>query len=258
MVKVVVVEDEMLTRKGLVVTTPWDELGCKVVGEASNGLEGIEIISRVKPHIIITDVRMPKMDGIKMIKELQNKTKAEYIIISGYDEFKYAQQAISLGVKEYLLKPVEDGELFNALTKIVNSIESKKEVYEQDVEELETALDFREYDKTCKGEGKIKYVVKAIKCIENDYYNDVNIKDVAEKLYITESYLSRLFKKETGYTFVDYLTRYRCKKAIQLLQEENIKIYQVAELVGFNDSRYFSSIFKKYVGITPTQLKEQL
>lgn len=258
MVKVVVVEDEMLTRKGLVVTTPWEDFGCKVVGEASNGLEGIEIISRVKPHIIITDVRMPKMDGIKMIRKLQNETKAEYIIISGYDEFKYAQQAISLGVKEYLLKPVEDSELFNALTKIVDSIEAKKEVYEQDVKELDTTLNFHEYDNNGKVEGKIKYVVKAIKCIKDDYYNDVNIKDVAEKLYITESYLSRLFKKETSYTFVDYLTRYRCKKAIQLLKDENIKIYQVAELVGFNDSRYFSSIFKKYVGITPTQLKEQV
>ncbi|GKX28555.1 putative response regulatory protein [Vallitalea longa] len=257
MVKVVVVEDEILTRKGLVITTPWEELGCKVVGEASNGSEGIEMILRVKPHIVITDVRMPKMDGINMIKDLKNKIKAEYIIISGYDEFKYAQQAISLGVKEYLLKPVEDNELYDALEKIVNSVESKKEEYEKEYNAIDEFFDFQEYQNNIT-EGKKRYVSKAIKCIRNDYFNDINIKEVADKLYITESYLSRLFKKETGYTFVDYLTRYRCKMAISLLQDEHIRIYQVAELVGFNDSRYFSSIFKKYVGITPTKLKEQL
>lgn len=254
MLKVVVVEDENLTRRGLIITTPWEEFGCKVVGEASNGLEGIDVIERVKPHIVITDVSMPKMNGIEMIKHLVNTIQAEYIIISGYDDFKYAQQAISLGVKEYLLKPVEDSELFKALTKTVKHIEEKKSFYEDETKGIDNILDFQEYNISDLAEGKKKYVVEAIKCIVKDYYKEINIKEVAEKLYITESYLSRLFKKETGYTFVDYLTRYRIKKAIELLKDTTIKIYEVAELVGFKDSRYFSSIFKKYVGITPTEL----
>lgn len=256
MVKVVVVEDERLTRKGLVLTTPWEELGCKVVGEATNGIEGIKIIERVKPHIVITDVRMPKMNGIEMIKELENKTRAKYIIISGYDDFKYAQQAISLGVKEYLLKPVEDEALMNALSKTVKHINEEQDIYEEADQCFSNLLDFKEYP-IDNLEGKKKYVVKAVKYIMGNYYHEFTVKDVAEELYISDSYLSRLFKKETGYTFVDYLTRYRIYKATQLLQDDSIKIYQVAELVGFKDSRYFSSIFKKYIGITPTELREQ-
>lgn len=256
MVKVVVVEDEQLTRKGLVLTTPWDELGCLVVGEASNGLEGIEVIKRVKPHIVITDVRMPKMTGIEMIRELEHKTKAKYIIISGYDDFKYAQQAISLGVKEYLLKPVEDEALINALEKTVRLVE-EEEVQTTSENAYTNLLDFTPYPTDEPVEGKKKYVVKAVKYIMHNYYHEFTVKEVAEELYISDSYLSRLFKKETGYTFVDYVTRYRIFEATRLLLDDDIKIYQVAELVGFRDSRYFSSIFKKYMGLTPTELREQ-
>lgn len=257
MVKVVVVEDENLTRKGLVLTTPWDDLGCKVVGEAANGLEGIEIIKRVKPHIVITDVRMPKMNGIDMIKALENQSRAKYIILSGFDDFKYAQQAISLGVKEYLLKPVEDRALIDALLKTVKHIHEEQDIYKKEESCSSYLLDFEEYPLD-NLEGKKKYVVNAVKYIISNYYHEFTIKDVAEALYISDSYLSRLFKKETGYTFVDYLTRYRIHKATQLLQDDHIKIYQVAELIGFKDSRYFSSIFKKYIGMTPSELREKV
>lgn len=256
MIKVVIVEDEQLTRKGLVITTPWEEFDCKVVGEAANGIEGIDIIKRLKPDIVITDVRMPKMNGIEMIKAMENVTDTEYIIISGYDDFKYAQKAISLGVKEYLLKPVEDNQLFKALTKTVKYVENKKTNVKYDNNIEHDLLDFKEYNPNDSTESKKKYVVKAVEYIVKNYYKEIIIKEVAEGLYISESYLSRLFKKETGYTFVDYLTRYRIKKAIELLKDDIIKIYQVAELVGFKDSRYFSSIFKKYIGITPTEYKE--
>lgn len=258
MLKVVIVEDERLTRKGLVLTTPWEELGCKVVGEATNGMDGIEVIQSLKPHIVITDVRMPKMDGIEMIRNLKDKVTSQYVIISGHDDFKYAQQAISLGVKEYLLKPVEDEKLFDALNKLVKDINQNKDVLLDNSIDTNGLIEFNEYTYQGQIDGKKKYVVNAIKIIEKDYFKEVNIKEVADNLFITESYLSRLFKKETGYTFVDYLTRFRIKKAIQLLQDDSIKIYQVAELVGFKDSRYFSSIFKKYINLTPTELKEKL
>src|SRR5690554_2261051 len=102
MFRIVVIEDEDLLRKGLVITTPWDECECQVVGEATNGLEGLELIKKLKPDIVFTDIKMSGLDGLSMIrkaKEFVNDT--EFIILSGYNEFDYARQAIKLGVKEY-------------------------------------------------------------------------------------------------------------------------------------------------------------
>ncbi len=97
MIGVVIVEDESYIRKGMVVTTPWEKFCCKVVGEAGDGQEGYDLIKKLDPDIVITDVNMPVMDGIEMIRKLENDSKAEYIIISGYSDFSYAQQAIKLG-----------------------------------------------------------------------------------------------------------------------------------------------------------------
>ena len=107
MLSVVVVEDEKVLRKGLVLTTPWVDYGCKIIGEAENGFTGKELIRKVQPDIVITDVIMPGMNGIEMIKNLAGKTNTEYVIISGYADFEFAQTAIELGVKRYLLKPIE-------------------------------------------------------------------------------------------------------------------------------------------------------
>ncbi|SCX81685.1 response regulator transcription factor [Alkaliphilus peptidifermentans] len=260
MVKVIIVEDEQLIRKGMVLTIPWEQFDCEVVGECANGLIGKEMIERLKPDIVITDVKMPKMDGIVMIQEVVDKVDAEYIIISGYSDFQYAQQAVRLGVKDYLLKPVEDKELFYTLNRIVENIKDRKE--QQRLKNSTSYLQqcqiqfFNEYLVVSGNRGKEKYVIDTVNYIKEHYKEDITIKIASEVLYISESYLSRLFKKETGYTFVEYLTNYRMKKAIKLLVKEDMKIFEVADAVGYSDSRYFSALFKKCVGITPTEVKE--
>ena len=117
---------------------------------------------------------------------------------------------------------------------------------------------FKEYLLDNELKAKSNYVWEAIKYLKESYREDLNIRKVADFLKISESYLSRLFKMETGYTFVEYLTNYRIKKAIELLREKSEKIYEVAALVGYSDSRYFSALFRKYVGVTPSEFKDGL
>lgn len=252
--KVVIVEDEEFIRKGMVLATPWSKFNCEVIGEAKNGVEGLELIKKIKPDIVITDVKMPIMDGIIMIKELKNYVDSEYIIISGYDDFKYAQQAIKLGVKDYLLKPIDDNEFYNTLNKVIDIVKQKKEKMRISNSKAKVEL-FNEYTYEKGYDSREKYIIKAVEYIKNNYNQEIVIKEVAESLFISESYLSRLFKKYTGYTFVEYLTNYRVKKAIELLKDHTIKVYEVAEKVGYNDSKYFSVIFKKYMGVTPIEFK---
>ena len=261
MISIVIVEDESYIRKGLVMTTPWEEFGCKVIGEASDGSEGYEMIRKLNPDIVITDVNMPVMDGIEMLRKLEDVSNAECIIISGYNDFSYAQQAIKLGVKDYLLKPIDDEDFYRILKKLITFIEKKQKAAKQE-EQIRLIRDGKEILAKETGfdpryDSRQQYVVKAVEWIENHYCENIGISDAALELKISKSYLSRLFKSHLGYTFVEYLTNYRIKAAIQLLKDHSTKIYEVAEKVGFNDPKYFGILFKKEVGVSPITFKNR-
>ena len=106
MYRVVIVEDEKVIRKGIIYVIDWAALDCLVVGEAENGQQGLDMIQRLHPDIVITDVRMPLMDGLEMVRKGQEKQSFETILLSAYDDFDYVQQALHLEACEYLLKPV--------------------------------------------------------------------------------------------------------------------------------------------------------
>lgn len=259
--RVVVVEDSILLRKGLILTTEWDKVGCEVVGEAENGLDGVETILRLSPDIVIADIKMPGLDGIQMIKELKGKTDALFIIMSGYSEFEYARNALKLGVVDYLMKPIEDRELINTIKSACETIRKRKNISKiQDrIDKMDDSriMLFKEYligsDST-----KTTYVDEAVSYICQNFKKDINVRDISNKLLISESHLSRIFKDETGYTIGDYLTNYRIKQACKLLLDPSVKIYEIADKIGYKDQRYFSVIFKKLVGVTPTEFKDKL
>jgi two-component system response regulator YesN len=262
MLKVVVIEDENLVRKGLILTTPWEELGCEVIGEAVNGVAGLRLVKQSQPDIVITDIRMPGLNGLRMIERLRKISRAEFIIISGYSEFEYAQQAVSLGVKDYLLKPIHPEKLHQVIRRVVQEVRKQK-----NLQKLQDGLDsiqesrvmlFKEYLLHDEVDSKEHYVRAAIDYIKGRYQQNINIAAVAEHLQISKSYLFRIFKAETHYTFIEYLTYFRIKKAIELLKNKTVKIYEIAGLVGYQDYRYFSAIFKRYVGINPSEFKEGL
>ena len=116
MLKVLVVEDEELIRKGIVLAVDWAALDCVVVGEASNGEEALDAVERLSPSLIITDLKMPRMDGIEMLRRLREAGNPVYVIIlTAYDSFTYAQSALRLGAVDFLLKPFHDGELEQAV-----------------------------------------------------------------------------------------------------------------------------------------------
>ena len=119
MYKVLIVEDEDIIRKGLMFMVNWQQAGCVVAGEAADGLEGLEKIRETRPDIVIVDINMPVMDGLEMLEKSIQEYGYDAIIVSGYSEFEYARKAITLGVTEYLLKPVNFNELYDALGKII-------------------------------------------------------------------------------------------------------------------------------------------
>ncbi|MDE6259723.1 MAG: response regulator [Oscillospiraceae bacterium] len=248
MLKVLVVEDEELIRKGIVLAVDWAALDCVVVGEASNGEEALDAVERYDPTLIITDLKMPKMDGLEMIRRLRERGCTAYVIIlTAYDSFEYAQSALRLGAVDFLLKPFHDGDLERAVTNLRRRLGPSSGAEGGSAPPI---LGLKKGNKS-------KYVLGAMDYI-GAHYNDpgISVGVIAQHLGLSEGHLSHLFKKETDYTLLNYLTRYRVHKAMELLRDCRAKVYEVAEQVGYKDITYFSATFKKLVGVSPSEYQD--
>ncbi len=250
MLKVLVVEDEEMIRKGIVLAVDWAALDCVVVGEAANGVQALEAVERYDPSLIITDLKMPVMDGLEMLRQLRERgNNAFVIILTAYDSFAYAQTALRLGAVDFLLKPFHDGELEQAVTRLKQRMDRAG----QGGEKGPAPLPLPELKKGDKS----KYVLEAMAYIGEHYHEpNIGVAAIAQHLGISEGHLSHTFKKETDYTLLNYLTRYRIHRAMELLRDCRLKVYEVAEQVGYRDIAYFSATFKKLVGMSPSEYQD--
>lgn len=247
MLKVLVVEDEEMIRKGIVLAVDWAALDCVVVGEAANGEEALEAVARYQPTLIITDLKMPKMGGLEMVERLRERGNHAFVIIlTAYDSFSYAQSALRLGAVDFLLKPFHDGDLENAVLALQKRIQAQ-----QTQQAAAPAVP------GVRQGGKSRYVLEAMDYIGQHYSDgNLNVAQIAAQLGLSEGHLSHLFKKETDYTVGSYLTRYRIHKAMELLRQGKMKVYEVTEAVGYRDIAYFSSTFKKITGMSPSEYQD--
>lgn len=251
MFKVIVIDDEKLVRQGIVMETDWKELDCVVVAEADNGLDGLYAVRKYNPELVICDIRMPKMDGIEMLKILREENNhVSVIFLTAYGEFSYAQSALKLLASDYILKPFGDGELEEAVKKVLEKRRSENKKGEGQRDEL-PGLVLNKGDKS-------KYVMEAVEYISTHYSDpELSVAMIAENLGISEGHLSHIFKKETEYTVASYITRVRMRMAMKLLTDCRNKVYEVAGGVGYRDIAHFSSSFKRIVGITPSEYQDR-
>ncbi|AMC94087.1 hypothetical protein AOC36_08825 [Erysipelothrix larvae] len=256
MIRVLVVEDEKIARKGLIITTPWERWGLEVIAEASNGKEGLALANKLNPDIIMTDIRMPIMDGLDMIEALSQTGESIFIVMSAFSEFEYAKKALQYGAVDYLIKPFSDEQLNDALVKAVDNVKALQTLKRQQTVTRNDMLNTMDrYLSKSKRSQHLK-IIAALDYIHEHYAKEVSISNCCDILDVSESSLSRLFRSETSFSFHEYLTIYRIKIACELLLDPNLMIYEVAKCVGYRDQRYFSVVFKKYMGMTPNHYKE--
>ena len=333
------VDDEHLIRRGLKKLIPWEQLGFEVSGEACDGEEALELISAENTDIVITDLKMPVMDGLELTGKLRESFPGiKVIVLTGFDDFTYLQQSIRYNVVDYLLKPVNAELLIESLLKIKDQIGSKsygypfmlvskliKELEDQNEKCLMNTIDelFEDFKKhkapfdiikkTCgnilitinssmdsiggdlknilrdmspenymskfaasnelkeemvriiisvlkhKSEYGSKKMIEQIKeYIERYLHEDITLAAISAKFFMNPSYLSQLFKSETGENYVDFLMKCRVEKAKKLLVDRSLRIQDISEMVGYNDSKYFGQMFKKQVGMLPSEYRLQM
>jgi two-component system response regulator YesN len=242
MYKVLVVEDEAILRRGFIDFIPWEQFYCTVCGSAKDGLEGLELIRKLEPDIVFTDLKMPRMDGLNMLFNSKEQYGYEAVIISGYSEFEYARKALLARVEDYLLKPVDRDQMKAVLKKLVDKLNTKQGG--------NTPPDIS------LGAEVSPYTVQCIRYIAQNYQNPISVSDIAGVLCLSEDYLGHVFKKDTGKSPHEYLINFRITKAKELLKDKpELKVYQVANLTGFKEYKRFHQVFTGMTGYSPSQYK---
>lgn len=262
MYKVLLIDDEIIILEGLKKIIDWKALDCEIIGEAEDGETGLKLIESLLPDIILTDIRMPKIDGLKMISMIKKiKPDCQIIILTGFRNFDYAQKALNLGVFRLLLKPTKKAEI---ITTISEAIEQIKTIRTRELQiaslknKIKTICGEEESDKP-EDNDKFQYLVnQAIAFMKINYPDNIDLQTVANHLQISTWHLSKLLKRETGNNFVDILNEIRIDAAKKLLTESNYKIYEIASQVGYSDIAYFSKIFKRTTGVTPSQFRNKM
>lgn len=355
-VNILVVEDEKTVNQS--ISEFITELGnpYHLVGSASNGIQALEYFRKHPVHILLTDIRMPQMDGLQLIQEVRkNFEDTKIIILSGYSDFYYAKMAIQNGVSDYLLKPLKKEELISRLVKVASKLyqsthsyaslmvnqekwdmtmtRMESKLFDQiemgDIEgtkesiiklleafrklvggdlfriipfiidsflavnkRLSTVKDIDLYLGSRKNELKkmlvphhslieieesvvdfFAYCAQVIKntreqsspdvlhrcrdILSNYFEQDITLVEMGRLTGVTPSYLSRLFKKEMGVNYTDYVNQLRMNKAKELLNVPHLKMMEIANMVGYNNANYFTKLFKRYEGMTPNDYHDQ-
>lgn len=343
MYRIIIVEDEVIARKGLSCCVDWEGMGFEVAGVFEDGLDAYEWLRTNTCDVILTDIMMEQMSGLELARNVSaEKPGIKIVILNGYKEFDYAKEALAYGCKEYLVKPIDEEMLARVLCKLKEELDKENGAQENDeglisgyrqfvmdiearkkeeieerlygymkriaylpVDELRAILtkfcsriarDYKErkrdpwditegkfnilllreqedYQALCRcvldmllalvdglekqEKAQQEYAVERIKnYIQNHISEECNTFELAQKYNMSTSYLCRMFKKKTGETLSDYILRMRMEKASELLKEGKYSISEVGTMVGYNYLGYFSTVFKKYVGYSPTEYRD--
>jgi len=239
-IKLLIVDDEDVIRNGIAKYIKLHTDRFERIYLAQNGEEAMDIIFRHEPDIMLMDVQIPLKNGLEVMREAKKSgVLPKTIILSGYDEFSYAQQAVRYGAIDYLLKPSRSSDILKKLNEVADDLFgiSRKEI-------------------ASSAEGRNGLVEQAKEFMEEHYFENLTLQMVADKIGITSGYLSTLFTLNIGCGFVDYLNEIRMNHACAYLKQNYFKTYEIAFKVGFKDEKYFSKVFKKIIGKSPSEYKK--
>ena len=241
MLNVYIADDEVWITLGLKKLLEKLDMDIFIVGTANNGLTAREEIAMFKPDVVFTDIRMPGLSGLELLQaipEVSPDTKV--VLISGYAEFSYAKEAVQHHAYDYLLKPIKEEDLQRVLAAIVNETGADEEA-----EEGKTVY----YD---------RLIDNVVTEIREHYMEDISLTSLADKYNVSMGRLSEMIKEHLKVNFSDYIATLRIQRAKELLRDDSLSIQEIAEIVGYNDYFYFTKVFKKVAGISPSKYRKSI
>ncbi len=246
MYRLVLVEDDFQIRHGLSHFFPWQEIGFAMVATFENGKQALSWLRENPADVLLTDVRMPVMDGLALIDALHQENIAICsVILSAHRDFDYAQQAMALGVHHYIVKSTRYDDLVSVFRQLRSNLDAASEAATP--LPLPAPLPSGAHDER---------VIRLVKqCVKDDPAHAC-LQTIAGQVNLSPVYLSRYFKEKTGVHFIDYIITKKMTYAVALLKQQDKRLAQIAQMVGYSNEKNFSRAFKKHFGISPNDYRK--
>ncbi|MFP4551409.1 MAG: response regulator [Spirochaetales bacterium] len=246
--RLLLVDDEELSRRAIRITLAREMPQIEVVGEASDGVEAVERVEELRPDLVLMDIKMPEQNGLQATDALRKKgDPVRIVFLSAYDEFEYARLAIELHADAYLLKPVETAELVRALGECERRIRA------------ETDPGRARFSALPRGVSKPSWRLRrALEYVDLNLSRNLFLEDVAREVGVGAQHLCRLFRTELDDSFTRYVNQRRIDHACHLLSSSALNVSEVADRVGFRDANYFGKVFRRMIGSTPSDFRRSV
>ncbi len=254
MYQVMIVDDESNTLDMLAGYIKAADLGFHVVAKALGAEDALFYFKMSVPDLVITDIKMPVTDGLALLQQMrQGGWQGCAAVITGHGDFSYAQQAIRLNVFEYILKPFFPEDIAALLTRTQGILNRERLLNDAVRNEFETQAKNVEL---LEEDGRLPaFIHQAMVFIKEHYAEPLTLTQVARHVAVNPVYLSSCFTKYCGENFLEHITNYRITKSKELLERTNQQIQEVANQVGYIDVAYFSRIFRRVTGQTPSAFR---
>lgn len=238
---VVILDDERIIRRGLEKMLRENFPYINITASLGDGREAMEYFIDHQADLLITDIRMPHVDGLSIIKMLRaEEVDIGIIVISGYDDFKYCREALKYHAFDYVLKPIDKAEFLGIIQRYAE----------------QKHLDQVSPDDEA---GREKKIIRDIKFyLKRNYSENVNLKLLSDEFHLNAVYISQMFKKETGESLTDYVLKIRMGKAAALLRDTDLRIQEIADMVGYGTAKQFSAVFRRYYGVIPSEYRNSI
>ena len=243
MYSLIIVDDEIKIREGLVNLFPWEQNGYQVTGQFANGLQALEYIKSHNVDLVLTDIRMPVMSGIDLSRHLASDyPDLPFVFLTGYQDFSYMHTAILNHASDYLPKPIKYEDLYTCFERIRQILDERHHV------------DTQVHGGTSSYYGKI---ISEICSYLQENYQNATLEEAASRVNLSPNYLSKIFKEKAHVGFSEYLNELRMKKAAELLCDISYKHYEIAYRIGYDNPKNFSRAFKQYYKISPREFRDK-
>lgn len=241
--RIVAVDDEPWALQGLIRAYDWEKNGFRVILDTLDPYEAKKHILERSPEAAFVDIKMNGMDGLSLIKECRSGgSKTVFQIVTAYDDFEYAKTAISLGVFEYILKPIDSVELHTCMERLKELLASRFEAGEGEAARQPGAdADIGGFD-------------ELLAYIHAHYAEDIRLSVLSDRFFYSQTYICDLFRKKLNTTLSEYLNDIRLREAYHLITRSGHSTTAVAGMVGYNSYSYFSKLFRLRFGVTPSRL----
>ena len=254
MLKILIADDEQMERDNLLDIIRWNFEHQAEVRVAENGRAAVDAACLWGADLVLMDIEMPGMSGLDAARViLEQRPQCRIIFVTAYSLFSYAQEAVRLGARDYILKPSEEEQVVESVRRVIEQVEAQRKLEKLARQQTDPAQPPAE-EPTDKSSRLMQQVRQYL---ERNYMYDISQESVSDILNFSPPYFSKLFKQHFGVTFVEFLTELRIHAAQELLQDPMKSATEIASMVGYEDPNYFVKTFKKKTGMTPTQYRRQ-